>query len=468
MMKIRYLHKLVLSGVVLGCLVCIGASLAGAALYPEEVASDKPIAYWRFEKDLKDSIGGITLQPSVAPEFVDGPGTGTKAFSTKGGNAWAAALKTVKLFDIQSFTYEMWINPAGLNTETYLLMRRTGTSTGTAGENSLVYNYTAGRVEFQSSHNEFDPRPGFDLTDNTNAWHHVVFVYDDATMEMIVYLDGKEVDRQPGAINYLNTGHDEEIYIGATRTAIGEHIFNGYIDEVAIYTSALTAAQVTAHYQAAFPTNYPAAVKADKPTVYWRFETNFKDEMGEYDLIPSGMSFVTGPGVASNTAMTGRVSSMEAENVYGLFSFTYEFWFNTINKSVKSYIIFRRAGGTQQAVIYGYNTDRLEYFSEFDPTRPGVVVPNGVDKWHHAAFVYDDSVPQMRVYLNGELVDTRDGQANAGSSGNEIHLNGSDQGDNYNGYLDELAIYDAALPEARIKAHFNTPFAVDVSGWSLY
>nr|HQH72128.1 hypothetical protein [bacterium] len=61
-----------------------------------------------------------------------------------------------------------------------------------------------------------------------------------------------------------------------------------------------------------------------------------------------------------------------------------------------------------------------------------------------------------------------DGQANAGSSGNEIHLNGSDQGDNYNGYLDELAIYDAALPEARIKAHFNTPFAVDVSGWSLY
>jgi len=455
-----------LKGLLIGCaltLVCAPSSMS--ATYPDEVKNDKPVAYWRFERDLTDLIQGITLQPSVAPKFTAGPGTGTQAFSTEDGKAWGAALKIVELFDIDSFTYEMWINPAGVNDQTYILMRRTGTGTGTAGENSLIFNYTPGRLEFRSSNNEFDPLPGIDLPDNTNKWSHIAFVYDADNAVMIAYLNGKEVDRVDGVIRSLNTGHDEEVYIAGVRTDIGNHIFNGYIDEVALYTTALSAAQIAAHYQAAFPTDYPAKVKADKPTVYWRFEDNFKDEMGLYNLIPSGMSYGPGPKSASNYALAGRVSSQEASGIYDLSAFSYELWFNTINKSVKSYILFRRAGNTQQAIIYAYNPDRLEYFSEYDP-RPGIEVPNGVDVWHHTVFVYDDSVPEMRVYLDGKLVDTQAGAAATGS-GTQIFVNGSDQGDNFNGYTDELAIYDHVLTEARILAHYNAPFTTSVNDWSL-
>ncbi len=73
----------------------------------------------------------------------------------------------------------------------------------------------------------------------------------------------------------------------------------------------------------------------------------------------------------------------------------------------------------------------------------------------------------MRVYLDGELMDTQAGQAAIGD-GNELHIGGSDQGDNFNGYIDEVAIYDIALSEERIIAHYSAPFDVSVEEWALY
>ncbi len=248
---------------------------------------------------------------------------------------------------------------------------------------------------------------------------------------------------------------------------MGEHVFNGYIDEVSIYTHALSAEQVAAHFNASFPDGYPAAVKTDEPAVYWRFENDFKDDMGLYDLVPSGMRFVPGPGDPSNYALMGRVSRSGAANLYNFDSFSYELWFNPIGRSSQSYLLFRRAGSTQQAIIYAYNPDQLEYFSEYTP-RPAVTVINQTDEWYHAVFVYDDSIPEMRVYLDGELADTVSGAAATGD-GDELFVGGSDAGDTFDGYIDELAIYNYALSEEQITTHFNAEFeAVPVMDWSLY
>ena len=451
----------------MGLFLLIAIPFSFAGNYPDEVKADNPAAYWQFENSLADTVSGLTLVPSEAPKFTSGPGTGNKAYSSNGAKAWAFALKTVNLFDIPSFSYEMWINPAGVNKEVYVMMRRSSPDEGTGGENSLVYNYTDGRLEFKTTNNEFDPAPGIDLKDNTNKWHHIAVVYDDSIGALVTYLDGKEAERAEGYLMMLQSGHDEEIYIGGTRNAIGANLFNGYLDEVAIYTFPLTAAQVAAHYAASFPTDYAAKVKADKPEVYWRFEDSFVDEMGVYNLFPSGMNYVQGPKSTTNKALTGRVTNSSAEALYGFESFSYELWFNNIIKSAKSYILFRVAGGTQQAILYGYNTDALEYFSEYNP-RPAVVVPNGVDKWHHAVMVYDNDNQELRVYLDGALVDTQSGAANVGGAGNLICINGSDMGDNFNGYVDEVAIYDHILSEDRIKVHYNASFATSVQDWALF
>lgn len=459
-------------GMGMAAMVGLAMAMAGPAaaqFYPDTVKADNPLSYWRFETSLTDEVGGNDLDPSVSPELVAGPGEGNLAFSTNQAQAWAAAFGAVDLFDLVDFTYEMWIRVREpVEDGAYVLMRRTGASEG-SGENSVVFNYTPGLIEFRSTllqQNNIDP-PAIDLGGSTD-WHHIAFVYTEDIPAVIAYLDGVEVSRVEAFLDILLPGHDEEIYVGATRTSIGQHVFDGSLDEIAIYKKALTADQIAAHYNASFPDDYAAAVTADEPAVYWRFEDTFEDEMGLYGLLPSGVRYVEGPGDPSNYALAGRVSNTDAPGLYGITSFSYELWFNPIGLSSQSYLLFRRVGGTQQAMIYAYNPERLEYFSEYDPNRPGVEVPNQTDQWHHAVFAYDDTVPEMRVYLNGELVDTREGAAAAGD-GTELHIGGSDQGDNFNGYIDEVAIYDQALTPEQVQAHFNAPFEpAGVEDWGLF
>ncbi len=84
---------------------------------------------------------------------------------------------------------------------------------------------------------------------NNGAWHHVVATQSSAGMKL--YVDGAEVGTNPqtsaeGYTGYWHVGGDNTW--GSTTPW-----FNGDIDEVAVYTYALSAGRVQAHYQAAQP-----------------------------------------------------------------------------------------------------------------------------------------------------------------------------------------------------------------------
>ena len=75
------------------------------------------------------------------------------------------------------------------------------------------------------------------------AWHHVVATYDGTVMR--AYIDGAAATGS-GVTTTINTVAGDH-WIGTT----GSDFFNGSIDEVALYTRALSAADVASHYQAA-------------------------------------------------------------------------------------------------------------------------------------------------------------------------------------------------------------------------
>jgi hypothetical protein len=80
---------------------------------------------------------------------------------------------------------------------------------------------------------------------NDGAWHHVVVTYSGASM--IAYLDGASLGTQTFGAQ-LSTLNTSGLVIGADFQ--GAAPFYGGLDEVAVYPVALTAAQVTAHYNA--------------------------------------------------------------------------------------------------------------------------------------------------------------------------------------------------------------------------
>jgi hypothetical protein len=101
----------------------------------------------------------------------------------------------------------------------------------------------------------------------TTAWHHVMGTWDGTTLRC--YVDGTQTaTATPGALLVALHG----MAIGSSETLTTTY-FNGTIDEVAVYNTTLSAARVTAHYNAGLSTTtdaYAATVLADAPLRYYR------------------------------------------------------------------------------------------------------------------------------------------------------------------------------------------------------
>ncbi len=449
--------------------LCLSSTSVFSQTYPELVQGDSPLVYWRFSNNLDDAQGQLGLVSPGEPQFVSGPGDGHQAFSSNEGTAWAAQFGVEQLSGLNDFTYEMWINLTG-NNEGKIIFERQALTDGEPGSGTHRIRYGDGMLFFEYTGEGVIPEtPAVELEDETDAWHHIVLTsnYDQATNTL--YVDGEAVFEGEAFLEPIFGGNQDVVYIGSSRSNPEEFIMNGYADEVAIYDYPLTSENVTDHYNAAMLGEYPDVVKGDNPLVYWRFEGNFKDEMDLYDLMPTGANYVEGPGGSPNTALFSRVLNTKAEMLYdGIESFTYEMWINCIFESVQSYILFRRAGSAQHSVIYAYNPDALEFFFLEGSLRPLVNIPNQVDEWHHIVCVNDMDAGQMRIYMDGELATQEDAVAVPGE-GNLIVVGGADKGANFNGYIDEMAMYDYALTEEQISTHYAAPInGTSVEHWSLY
>ena len=74
------------------------------------------------------------------------------------------------------------------------------------------------------------------------TWYHVVATYDGATMR--IYVNGAQEGSRASTLSLPDTTHPVRI----ANSFAGTNHFDGRIDEVAVYTRALTAAEVAEHY----------------------------------------------------------------------------------------------------------------------------------------------------------------------------------------------------------------------------
>jgi hypothetical protein len=109
------------------------------------------------------------------------------------------------------------------------------------------------------------------------AWTHLVGTYDATSLTMSFYINGALVMQETN-VTYApvgTVGSDRPLRVGAGATeGSGDFWFDGSLDEVAVYPSVLTAAQVAANY-AVGTTNggaYAAQVLAMKPALYLRLD----------------------------------------------------------------------------------------------------------------------------------------------------------------------------------------------------
>jgi hypothetical protein len=249
-----------------------------AGTYGAMVLTGNPVAYWQFNETNDPSTGVLPAYDASGNNFdgvygqysqngfngVQGPqspafpgfAANNTALLTMIGNPSAWVTIPPLNLDTNTVTITMWINPAGtVNASSGLLMSRNstdaaglcfGNTTNAAGVAELGYNWntnSAATYNFQSG-----------LYPVVGVWSFVALVVQ--TNQATIYL--YYIDPNTGkpdlysAINPI--AHGPETFSDATNTIgtdaynLVSRVFNGDIDEVAVYNSALTGDQILAQF----------------------------------------------------------------------------------------------------------------------------------------------------------------------------------------------------------------------------
>jgi hypothetical protein len=472
--------------------VTVAASSPNA--YVSDVLADGASHYWRLGEatgQLADWAGttslnaGTTVTRGVAGAI---NGDSDTAVSVDGTSTGMASLAYGQLLDAPSTgTVEAWISTTTIKGGLIAgFGNLQGGNSGSSTADRRLYMDNSGHVVFGvigANGTKYTAVSGGTYNDGT--YHHIAGSFSASGISLFV--DGKRV-----AVNRNVTS--EKAYQGYWR--IGQDVVSGWsplpsssafigtIDDVAVYPTALSTAQVAKHFVDSGRTlastqitdAYGLAVAGQSPDVYWRLDEtagsvaadssgNGRDGLyaGTYTLNQSSnVSGATGASVKMNGS-SGNVGSIDAQTAPS--TYTVSGWFSTTannnsqgqiigfgsaatgNSATRDRIIGLVSGGT---VTFTVNNGGVATTIS-SPTKYN----NGA--WHQAVATQDAS--GMKLYVDGTLVasnsvTTADSYTGYWRAGGDTRF--------LNGKLDEVAVWSSkALSANQIRAIYTaSPAAV--------
>ena len=381
------------------------------------------------------------------------------------------------------FTIEFWAKPQASDNDDCPVFNRVSASPRSGW---AFFQRDAGTGWNWRLYNGDGSTVGWDLTGGTanlDQWSHVVGVWDGTTAKL--YVNGVDT----GAVNAGAGGYAAStaaiFSVGAYDT--GATATTGFLDEIAFYPTALSEAQIVAHYIAAVSptpgTYYRSLVLADGAVLSLDQDTlqnwvaynvgtlgNSLNASNTPGLVIDQPGVVAAPIAADNdhssyykSGERTTIPFTPALNPATASPFTIEFWakpelsdnddcpiFNRVSASPRSgWAFFQRDAAT------GWNW-RLY---NGDGSTVGWDLTGGtatLNEWSHVVGVWDGTT--AKLYVNG--VDTAAANTGAGgyaaSTAAIFSVGSYDTGATaITGFLDEIAFYPTALSAAKILDHYN-------------
>ena len=216
---------------------------------------------------------------------------------------------------------------------------------------------------------------------------------------------------------------------------------------------------------------YAAAVLADRPVAYWRFEETAGDvafdAMGRHPATRTGGPVGRGPGAVAGTAARFEGGCLDAGSVPGLGgAVSIEAW---VAWEAADRAIVRQANAVYANHVGAFAGWGLRLSSD-PPSHPtwesgpsggvggfGTVGPLGTGTgtakgvFAHVVLVSDGA--RGVLYLDG--IKVGEGESRAVPTNAEALTIGCDPRGAFRGALDEVAVYDHVLTAARVQAHYE-------------
>ncbi len=227
-----------------------------------------------------------------------GASGGEFAVSFNGTNQSAAASGTSATYNLFPLTLMLWVKTDQANGSGAIVSKRNNTLTN--GYEIVLTNGQLRAFYARSANNYiFDGDGGVNgaFIADTN-WHHLAFAVD--TNGGRLYLDGALQDSLPwtGPAGAINNTASFQLATGP------EGYFRGTIDEVSVWTSALTAAQIQSEYRLYVPTNAPGLF------AYWRCDEGVASTVRDATGNSHNLSLANSPLWVSPAAPVGYAPTL--------------------------------------------------------------------------------------------------------------------------------------------------------------
>ncbi len=256
-MNATTMMKVTILAVSVGLLGHQAGTLAGS--YEDLILSHNPTHYWRLGEAADTNAVNL-----ANPGTNDGTYTGGFTLGEPGA-LFGDTDTALRLDGIDGYvaagnlgnrpaqgTIEFWMNPAEIKSYPNAF-----STSGAAGSNrgfrfeengSGWFSVYAGDDTGDYQSHAFTNPPTIELL-TAGQWYHVVLTWDDTDNNITGYLNGVEAFNHTHSETFVTTFPAVELGRGQ-RTS---RAWDGLIDEVAMYSVALTEAQVEAHYLAHIP-----------------------------------------------------------------------------------------------------------------------------------------------------------------------------------------------------------------------
>lgn len=328
----------------------------------------------------------------------------------------------------------------------------------------------------------------------SSDWVHIVATWDMSNQQMQLFVDGdQEINATFGSSQSI--GEMLSLYVGDNRSSYtageGANSANGDVDEVLIFDSVLTSAEVSIIYaNQNVGDNYDGTSRADcaevtlAPVADWRFDESSWG--GTNDVLDSsgndyhGSAIVATPDTSDaqlcnsvdlTAAGTTDYLSMNKDAMDGLSDFTVIVWAKTTATQDSTILSVASADsglGANEAVFYFEDNNRfwptITSASFQTNTKLASTTPSMRDgDWHQLAWTRKESTAQSCFLLDGVsqgCVTHTDGDDTSPLSVLAGGLiigqdqdglgDGFDGSQDWEGHLDEFLIFDSVLSEAQI------------------
>ena len=426
---------------------------SGAALIQPIVGPIMPYIYVTFDgSTTTDVMGNSSLTATNSPGFVAGQ-VGSNALDLSANPAGGSASKYVRGTWTGSsiFTVSFWFNTTAAGSSQVVFGSYANTCTlFINSSNQITFNCpTGGGTSVTSIVNT--------TAITTNTWYNVVMIFQTGST-CSLYVNGtlaNSITNTSGVGTLTTTAFGLGTYDTATTSA-----FKGYIDDVRIYNGAFTPSQLS-------PVLSSPSFSTGSPNIYLPFENgSVLDVMGYSAISARGtMNFV--PGVVGTSALNlvnpagGVPTNYVSGSWAGSNNFTISLWVNIQSFGANNQYIFTSASGnlsiqTSGQLLQFYTVNTTSIYTSFNIS---------LNTWYNVVAIYQAS-GTCSFYVNNVLMgqSTSSGVLSFGTTFNIGYSPFLMTQNMLNGYIDDLKIYNCAIPFSALGPMNYTQAAISNTG----